>query len=148
MLGITLKAIGFFLLSTVKFAVATAPIAIAFPFEQAWLVSVSGGIFGSFFFLYLWARVLKIWNFFISNNKAPRDVKIHINKKRRRIVKIKNTYGYWGIIFMTPSVLSIPLGAFILANYFKKKRFIFWHLCLAVMAWGTVLVGFFSIFRF
>jgi hypothetical protein len=146
MLGITIKIIGFFFLSTVKFAVATLPIAVAFPFEQALLISISGGITGAFFFMYLWARILKIWYFFISKKPTVDDNKIQINRKRRRVVKLKNTYGYWGIIFLTPSLLSIPLGAFILMNFFKKRRYIFLHLSMSIAIWGVLLVGFFSLF--
>jgi len=148
MLGVSLKVIGFFFLSTVKFAVATLPIALAFPLEKAWLISVSGGVFGGFFFLYLWARVLKVWNFFIAKSSNDVPNKVRFNKRKRRVVKIKKSYGYWGLIFLTPSVLSIPFGAFILANYYKKRRFVFWHLSISVMFWATVLIGFFHMFSF
>ncbi len=146
MWAVVLKALGFFLLSTVKFAVAAVPIALAFPFEQAWLISVSGGMFGGFFFIYLWAKVLRIWHFFISKNTNATASKVHFNSKKRRVVKIKRSYGYWGIIILTPSILSIPLGAFILVNYYKKRRFVFWHLSLSIALWATLIISFLQIF--
>ena len=141
------KAIGFFLLSSVKFAVASLPIAASFGYLQSLIILISGGIFGVFFFLYIWKEVFYFWNIYIVK-KAPEEKKnFKISKQKRRIVKLKTNYGYWGVILLTPIVLSIPIGAFLLMQYFKNKKFLFIHLSLSVMGWGTILISFFKFFE-
>ncbi len=140
-----LKAIGFFLLSSVKFAVATLPISLAFSFKEAWIISISGGIFGAFFFLYVWEYVIKLWNVFLVK-KEDRVKVFRISKQRRKLVRMKNSYGFWGIIILTPLILSIPIGAFLLARYFKHKRFRFLYLSLSVVVWGSAFISFFELF--
>jgi len=140
-----LKAIGFFLLSSVKFAVATLPISLMFSFTEAWLISVSGGIAGAFFFLYIWDYVLRMWTIYIvKREKKVKEFKI--TKQKRKIISIKNSYGYWGIIILTPVILSIPIGAFLLDQYFKNQSYKFLHLSLSIVFWGTVFVSFFELF--
>jgi len=140
-----LKAIGFFLLSSVKFAVATLPISAIFSFGEAWLISVSGGIAGAFFFLYIWDYILRVWSvYIIRHEKKAKEFKI--NKRKRKIITIKNSYGYWGIVILTPVILSIPIGAFLLDQYFKNQRYKFLHLSLSITFWGTIFIGFFELF--
>ena len=117
-----LKAIGFFLLSSVKFAVASLPIAASFGYKQSLIILISGGLFGAFFFLYIWKEVFHFWKIYIIKKDSSEKRIFKINKKKRRIIKIKNTYGYWGIIFLTPVILSIPVGAFLLMQYFKNMK--------------------------
>ena len=141
-----LEAIGFFLLSSVKFAVATLPIAIRFNFYTALLVSITGGLFGAFFFLFLWRKVMDIWNIYIFKKDSEESTPIKFNNRKRRIIKIKNTYGYWGILVLTPVILSIPIGAFILSQYFQKKKLKFFHLSISIIFWGFLLISFFKFF--
>jgi len=140
-----LKALGFFLLSSIKFAVASPLIAASYSFSYAWIILVSGGIFGNFFFLYVWEHILNIWNVYIIK-KGVKEKAIKVNKSRRKIIKIKNSYGYWGIVILTPVFVSIPIGAFLLVQYYKTKRYKFLHLCISVTFWATIYISFFQFF--
>ncbi|MBN2667601.1 MAG: hypothetical protein JXR60_00100 [Bacteroidales bacterium] len=140
------QAIGFFLLSSVKFSFATLPISIRYDYQTALLISLTGGITGAVFFLYGWRKVLRIWQVHIVKKPETPKTTIKINAKRRRLIRIKNKYGYWGIILLTPSVLSIPIGALLLIHAFPKQRWVLWHLSLSVVLWGVVLISFFKLF--
>ncbi len=141
-----LEAIGFFLLSSVKFAVATLPIALRFDFYTALTISILGGLSGAFFFLFLWRKFMDMWNIYIFKNPNKESILIKINKRKRRIINLKNTYGYWGILVLTPVILSIPIGAFLLSQYFQKKKLKFIHLSLSIIIWGIILISFFKFF--
>lgn len=141
-----LEAIGFFLLSSVKFAVATFPICLAFDYRASLFISISGGLSGSFFFLFLWNKVLHIWHILIVKKKEEKPLAYKVNKKKRWIVSLKNSYGYWGVIILTPLILSIPIGAFILIQYFDHQKYKFFHLSLSVILWGVGLISFFELF--
>ncbi len=138
-----LEALGYFLLSTVKFTISAVPISMTFNYYQALLILISGGIFGVFFFMFLWNRVLKVWR--LISPRSKKEKAIIINKRKRKIIKIKRSYGYWSIVAATPSILSIPLGVFILINYFPNRKRKFIHLSLSVAAWGFLLISIFSL---
>ena len=64
-------------------------------------------------------------------------------KKRRKftrwnkfLVKIKKVYGMWGIVLLTPVLLSLPVGAFLLRKYYPGKR------PLLIMVGSIVIEGF------
>jgi len=138
-----LEGLGYFLLSTVKFAVATLPIATRFPFVEGLFISISGGIIGVVFFLFLWDKFLHIWKIYIVRSSG-KDKKFKISKKKRKIIKLKNSYGYWGIVILTPLVVSIPIGVFLLLQYYTARKYKFLHLSLSVIFWGVTLISFFK----
>ncbi len=144
-MSLFLKALGFFLLSTFKFAVSIVPILMVFDYYTALLISISGGIFGVFFFMFLWNKVIEIWGVLFPKTDKP-SKPIKMNRRRRNLVKIKNKYGYWGLVITTPAILSIPVGVFIVVNYFQYKKYKFLHLSLSVVVWGVLLISFFSLF--
>ena len=138
-----IEGLGYFLLSTVKFAVATLPIATRFPYVEGLLISILGGITGILFFLFLWDKFLHIWKIYIVRS-VEKQKKFKISKKKRKIVKLKNSYGYWGIVILTPLVISIPIGVFLLLQYYTIRKYKFLHLSLSVIFWGVTLISFFK----
>ena len=42
-------------------------------------------------------------------------------KRNRFIIKTRTTYGKWGIMLLTPVLLSIPIGAFLLRKYYSDQ---------------------------
>ena len=139
-----LEGIGYFLLSTVKFAVATLPIARRFSYAEGLLISILGGILGIVFFLFLWDKILHVWRIYIVRSTKKKKKAFKINKKKRRIIKLKNKYGYWSIVMLTPLIISIPIGVFLLLQYYKSTKYKFLHLSLSVIFWGFTLISFFK----
>ena len=137
-----IEAIGYFLLSTVKFAVATLPIARRFPYFEALFISISGGILGVIFFLFLWDKLFQIWKIYIVRSTAQ-EKPFRMTNRKRRIIKLKNQYGYWGVVILTPVIVSIPIGVFLLLQYYKSRKYKFLHLSLSVTFWGVFLISFF-----
>ena len=139
-----LKAIGLLLLSSVKFAVATLPIALAFPYKEALGISILGGLLGVFFFLYIWRYILALWQKYWYNPNLHKVKTFKITKQKRKLINIKNQYGYWGIIILTPLILSIPIGVFLLVRYFKPYPYKELHLSLSISIWGLIFISFFE----
>lgn len=142
-----IKAIGFFLLSAVKFAIAVIPIAISYSYVEALIISIAGGVSGAFFFLFIWAKILNLWNVHIVKKDFSIQKPFKISKRKRKMIRIKNSYGYWGIVITTPILLSIPFGAFILMQYFNRKRYKFLHLSLVIVLWSFTLISLFKFFQ-
>jgi len=136
------KIVNVFLLATVKFFYTPIyAFIIGLSFIETLITFLAGGIFGFFVFYYLSniliisLRILKptlikytpdgILNG-IRSWKQKRALKRKNRKKFSRrnkmIVKTRNQYGMWGICLLTPVLLSIPIGAFLLRKYYHHRK--------------------------
>jgi len=138
------KAIILFLLSTFKYAMTIPPIVFYFDYKEALIISIGGGLFGIFFFRFVWKWIIIFWNKYVLKKQCAEPVPVKITKRKRYIVKMKNKYGYWGVIILTPVFLSIPLGVFLLQRYFRFQKYKFITLSLALSVWGFIIVTFLS----
>jgi hypothetical protein len=137
------------LLSSVKFFLVP-PIALLqykFPVWNAILYSSIGGTLGVLVFYFLSKELMIVWQFivlYIKRKHKPHKYhhKHHIKPKfsnlSRRIVRLKNKWGLYGLAVLTPCVLSIPFGTFIAARFFPGKRTIL-LLCCSVLIWSLIL---------
>ncbi len=136
----TYKTLAFFFLSTFKYAMTIPPIVALYDYKETLLISIGGGLFGILFFRFVWAFLIRLWNSYIRRKYPDSGDRIKINKRRRYIVKVKNKYGFWGTIVLTPVFLSIPLGVFILQRYFKTQKNKYSILSAMLIIWGTVII--------
>jgi hypothetical protein len=136
------KIVNVFLLATVKFFYTPIyAFIIGFGFIETLITLLAGGIFGFFVFYYLSnililsIRILKptvikympvsILNRIRSWQQKRVDKRKNRKKFSRRnkmIIKARNQYGMWGICLLTPVLLSIPIGAFLLRKYYHHRK--------------------------
>lgn len=158
-----IKLITVFLLATVKYFL-TFPYALLIGLDetQAIIAVTVGGISGFFFFYYLSTFVMqflkkhrkKIVRF---TNKTFRidlnrliyrfrpQVPVSMNRKKW-LVKLRNQYGFVGIIIATPVLLSIPLGAFLLNRYYSRKKHVFAYMVISILGWAILFSAIVVIF--
>jgi len=109
-----------------------------YSFPETMLVACAGGITGNIVFTFLSAAILKA----IHNFRAKRNL-IHRRKIftpfNRRIIRVKKRFGLAGIAFITPILLSTPIGAFIAERFYRDKKKIILYLSLATIFWGLTL---------
>lgn len=137
-----LKIINIFLLATVKyFYTPLAAFLLNLTLTETIVTMLSGGIFSFIFFYYLTNILLttaryckpallkitpKKWISWYEKRKEKNAIKRQHRKKFTRrnklIIKIRKTYGFWGIVISTPIALSIPLGAFLMHKYYRKRK--------------------------
>jgi hypothetical protein len=160
-----LKIINVFLLATIKY-VLTFPYAllIGLNFEQTLIVVTLGGIIGFLFFYYLTGFAIKhvhLIKSFLRRHLPPifylkyRQLvnwrkKITgervFSKKNRMIVWFRAKLGLPGILILSPVILSLPLGAFLLNKYYSKSKFVMPFMVLSILSWTVVFVAFALIF--
>ena len=160
-----IKILHVILLASVKY-IFTLPYAmiIGLDYKQAIIAVLIGGIGGFLFFFYLSKPLIRGINFtwpflcriippFLKSRYAAfceRRIKKqkpkYFTKKNRLIVKIRTTYGFWGIIFATPFILTIPLGAFLASKYYSHRKHIVLYMILSIIGWAAVLSGFVHLF--
>jgi len=160
-----LKYLHIILLASVKYFF-TLPYAmiIGLDYKQALIAVLIGGIGGFLFFYYLSKPVIRVIDFlwpYICSYAPPvyrfrykaicekrflkKPSKI-FTRKSRLIVKIRRRYGLWGIIFATPFLLTIPVGAFLASKYYSRQKHIVLYMILSIIGWAGILSGIVHLF--
>jgi len=67
--------------------------------------------------------------------------------RSRRIVRLWKRYGFTGVAAITPILLSIPLGTFILTRFESKKKKILLYLFVSIVFWSFTLTSVFELLR-
>ncbi|MDX2430571.1 MAG: hypothetical protein QNK35_06545 [Bacteroides sp.] len=135
--------------SSVKFAM-TFPLAVIqfnFSFVETILWTNVGGIIGIYFFAYLSDKLMVWWRRTFRKRRKSREQgykrKKIFTKRNRRIVRIKQRYGLIGIALITPLLLSIPVGTFLMVRYYQRNRFKFISLIASNILWSVIYTLFY-----
>jgi hypothetical protein len=138
------------LFSSFKFA-ATFPLVIIqfdFSFFECILWTNVGGIIGIYFFAFLSDRLIAWWKRIFRRSNRPiledeQQVKKKFTKRNRRIVRVKQKYGLIGIAMITPFLLSIPVGVFLVVRYYHTSKSRFLYLIAANLIWSVIYTAFY-----
>lgn len=102
------------------------------------LVCTAGGVAGNVVFTYLSAAIIKKIHEYRAKKGLIHSKKI-FSKGTRRIIRVKNKFGLFGLAFITPMFLSTPLGAFLAERFFRNKPRIILYLSVSVVFWELAL---------
>jgi len=154
------KIVQVFLLATVKYVI-TFPFAllIGLNFLQTLIAVTLGGIAGFFFFYHLSGFAIRqlhhLRMFFrrhtpifirhqfrqlLSWRKQVTGERV-FSKKTRFIASFRSKFGLAGIVVLSPVVLSIPIGAFLLNKYYSKHKMAKPYMVLSILSWTAVFVA-------
>lgn len=160
-----LKIIQVFLLASVKY-VLTFPVAllIGLNFQQTLIAVTLGGIAGLFFFYHfsgfaikrfhhvkaflrrhlplpvrLKYRQLLVWRKAITGERV-------FTRRNRFIVNFRQKFGLLGIVVLSPVILSLPIGAFLLNKYYSKHKLALPFMVLSILSWTAIFIAFALIF--
>jgi hypothetical protein len=140
------KIIPALLLCTVKFIAGVPALYLLtnWDFLPLFTVSWLAGSTGVFAFLFLEEGLVKIWTLirkavFPSRDTQPKPRKKVFSRQSRTLVKIIRRYGLPGIAFITPTIISIPVGTLLAGRLFENNKVIFLYLSASVMLWSAIL---------
>lgn len=127
------------MLASVKFAIVPPLVRLAeFSYGECVGIMLVGSFLGICIF-YLFGKVvigrLTQWVF------KGKKLKV-FTKRNRAVVRFKNKlgrWGVWGIAFMTPVILSIPIGSLITAKYYGSKKTTIYILLASATIWSLLL---------
>jgi len=159
------KIIQVFLLATVKYVV-TFPYAllIGLNFQQTLFAVTLGGIAGFLFFYHFSGFAIRRFHRFKYFIRKYTPVSFHkkyrqlvswrkkmtgervFSKRNRMIAWFRAKFGLAGIVILSPVILSIPIGAFLLNKYYSKHKFAVSYMILSILSWTAVFVAFALIF--
>jgi len=67
------------------------------------------------------------------------------SKRSRRFVRIWRKYGLAGIAFLTPVIISIPIGTVVANAFEENKKKIFVFMFFSILFWSVLLTSVFEI---
>ena len=142
-----MKELTIIFLCTWKFA-ATFPLAIyamKMSFTETLLFTNIGGIIGAVVFVFFSDLLIKAYkNFWPEKLKFKKNKKVVFTKRNRRLVKIKVKYGLYGIVILSPLLLSIPVGAFLTVKYYRTHKSNILWLIAGQIFWSLVYTLFYT----
>jgi hypothetical protein len=147
-----------------------------FTFFEAIIYPIIGGMLGVFIFSFFSDQVALAWHWVKSKVKRvirKREVfsdptvdvdskmEVHYsyvekdsiqNKKiftpqNRRLVNIWRRYGLFGIAFLTPVLISIPIGTIVASRLIPNKKKIFLYMFVSITFWSVAMVSFFELYH-
>jgi len=161
-----LKLLTVFFVASIKYFWAT-PYSIGMKLNE-WetiFFMEAGGILGFLFFYYFFGFLFKelklLWPIVYHFTPVLFKVRFEMWRKRRKIqqlnarkftkrnkliVRMRKRYGMWGLVVLSPIVLSIPVGALLGNKYFRHDHHFIPYMLLSIVIWGIVSVSFFSTF--
>ncbi len=123
-----------------KYIVALALIfAGDFNFWQSISLAIFGGMLGVIVFSYFGDALKNAWQRIFPNKNQPD--KIRMTKMKRAIVRVRKSYGLAGIAFLTPIILTVPVGAMLASTFYKNKLQVFAYMFAAFTFWSVLLCG-------
>jgi hypothetical protein len=101
------------------------------------LLTIGGGMLGVLVYLYLWTLILKIYYRFFP--KKPKPIKFKL--LTRKLVLFIRRYEVWGIAFLTPLLLTPPLGTILAASIEPNKWRIKLIMLLSFSFWTIIILA-------
>ncbi|MBS3913359.1 MAG: hypothetical protein KG003_02580 [Bacteroidetes bacterium] len=125
-----------FFWSAIKYLIGAALSMVVFTNPLlGFFVTTTGAITGIIFFTYggLWIEE-KFRRRFLSKGK-------HFNRRTRLLVRLKRSGGLPLVAFLTPIILSIPLGCIMATAFIHSRTKIVVYMTLSVVFWGSLIFG-------
>lgn len=145
-----MRALTIVFFSSWKFA-ATFPVAIYamhMPFAETILYTNIGGILGTLGSVYFAGFLISMWDkYWPEKLKFRRKARKVFSKANRRLVRFKSRYGLPGIVMLSPVILSIPLGSFLVVKYYGISRVNIQLLITGQIFWSFVYTIFYTQFK-
>ncbi len=125
----------------------------------------AGGILGFLFYYYFFGFLFKeiklLWpivysftpvlfkvrfEMWLIRHRLKRNNSRKFTHRNKIIVKMRQRFGIWGIVILSPVILSIPVGALLGNKYFKHNHHFIPYMILSIVIWGVVSVTLFGTF--
>lgn len=103
-----------------------------FSYLEVAFYTALGGILGVVVFVSL-AESIKVLKAKYFPSKKKKRV---FTYKNRMIVKVKRNFGLAGIAFISPWLLSVPIGTLIACSMYRDRRKVFLYQSLGIIFWS------------
>jgi hypothetical protein len=133
------KYLGVALTSSVKYLFGVlGAVAAEFNFFETMLCTVGGGMLGVVVYMYLWDALVWIYRKIVPA-KAIKGIRI--NNTLRFLVKVIKKYELYGVAFLTPLLLSVPVGVLVALAFEEDKWRIKRYMFFSFVGWTLAIWG-------
>ena len=144
-----LKIISVFIVASLKYFWAS-PYSFGLKLNE-WetlFIMEMGGILGFMFYYYSFTPVIfKVrFEMWLIRHRFKRINARKFTKRNKIIVNMRRRFGIWGLVILSPVILSIPVGALLGNKYFRHNHHFIPYMILSIVIWGVISVAFFSTF--
>lgn len=137
-----LELLTVFLWSATKFLVGVGfAIGLNLGFTLSMLTGFLGGMTGVLAYSFFGERIKNAW-------RKIFPPKRRITRMRRYVVRLKNAGGLWLIAFLTPILLTVPLGTFAAVSIGYPWQRIIFSMGVAFAFWALLFFGLYEIIGF
>ncbi len=137
MLQLILKYLGVSATSAFKMLPALGVgLGFKFNFLELFVTLAAGGMLGVTVFTLLGTQIREWLKRRRQRRNQGKEKTVNI-RRARRIVRIWRKYGLWGIAFLTPPVISPPIGAIIAVGFREKRSRILLFMGVSVGVWSA-----------
>ena len=141
-----LKILEVGLIASIKFLIAPFEAErYGFNFKESFIITTMGGIVGIILFSLVGEVIAYSWRKVIVFFKKPLRVEDKPKRKftwmRKFIIRTKIKFGLAGLIITTPSIISIPIGSFVVHRFYRKKGRNMLLLIGSLIFWSLLLNG-------
>ncbi len=119
-------------------------LASGFNLLEVLIGTVGGGMLGVVVYLYLWDLIVHVFRKFVPKKNKP----VKFSKTKRIIVKIIKEYELYGVAFLTPLVLTMPIGTILASTIEPNKWRIKLFMFVSLMFWTLFIYGLKELFNF
>lgn len=85
---------------------------------------------------------------YVEKNHAPQTLQKKVfTPRNRKIVKIWRDYGLVGIAFLTPVLISIPIGTIVANNMVHNRKKIFLYMFCSIVFWSVLMTSMFELYH-
>lgn len=117
------------------------PLALELGFSglESILITSFGGILGVLEFYFLGRIIKHAWQNlklkFFHTNAPPK----RFTRMNRFIVWVRKKAGLLGLVLITPTIISIPIGTIIIHHLYPRNKWSLLYLFISVICWATVI---------
>jgi hypothetical protein len=118
-------------------------------FGEAFLITTAGGVIGILVFYFAGALIAAWWGHIVARVKSfftrrpisdfEGENKRIFTRGNKRIIKIKKKFGLAGIAFVTPCLISIPIGTLVAVTFYRKRKPVLLYLMISLVLWSLLL---------
>lgn len=108
-----------------------------YTYFEAFVYTAVGGVLGVAFFIFLSESAQKVYQTIFPKKKPRRK----FTRMSRFIVRIKMRFGLAGLAFITPWLLTIPVGTLISCGLYKNKMRVFAFQSASIVIWSLIGSG-------
>jgi hypothetical protein len=122
---------------------------MGFNFARSFFWTTTGGGIGILAFTYVGDWLTLGWKKLVAFVKGlfmRRDPQAFLRLKKKKfssstrfIIRIKQRFGLIGLALITPCIISIPIGTFVINRFYRKKWKILLSLFLSLLVWSLLL---------